>query len=444
MTMPVLGFIALSLLGILFVVWPLLRGWRTSRQVAVAEVDRQAENVALYRDHLTELEQSKADGRIDSEQFEQLKGELDRNLLEEVPAMNAGQGVDTPRSRRLVVGILVVVALLLPLSSWMFYNELGADDAIALVAIQEQLSQLGHDTRAAQQQGAANAEALGKKLLELQQEYVQRLRQHLSKHPDDVQNWYLLARREMMLQNYPAAVSAYEQILKQDPQAVQIMAEQAQALFLANGNRVTEPVMALVSKTLQQDAQNVTALGLAGIGAFETEEYAQAIDFWQRAIAGMGPDSAGALALKSGIERAKNLLGDAGEAVANAEGAEESSQVDADGASVVVNVALADGVAVDSNDTVFVYARAWQGPKMPLAIAKIRVADLPTQITLTEAMAMMPRMTIATVPQLELVARVSKDGSPQTRPGDWQAAKGPVVLKDLTGPVPLVISSQVQ
>ncbi|HMW72382.1 MAG TPA: c-type cytochrome biogenesis protein CcmI, partial [Cellvibrionaceae bacterium] len=84
-----------------------------------------------------------------------------------------------------------------------------------------------------------------------------------------------------------------------------------------------------------------------------------------------------------------------------------------------------------------------QGAKMPLAIAKFPVGELPKTVRLDKSMAMAPGMDLTSAPQLEVVARVSKSGSPMAAPGDWQAAQGPLTLAEVKAPLALVIESQI-
>lgn len=90
----------------------------------------------------------------------------------------------------------------------------------------------------------------------------------------------------------------------------------------------------------------------------------------------------------------------------------------------------------------FVYARAWQGAKMPLAIAKIKVSELPKRIVLTEAMAMTPAMSLGSVDQVEVVARISQDGTATAKAGDWQGSIGPVDVVKSSADLSVVIDRE--
>lgn len=151
----------------------------------------------------------------------------------------------------------------------------------------------------------------------------------------------------------------------------------------------------------------------------------------------MDPNSRTAQGYLSGISKAEKALVDAGESL------EEPESESAPGTTIAVNVSLGDAVKVQGDETVFIYARAWQGPKMPLAIQKLSASALPVKVELSDAMAMAPGMDINSVEQLELVARISKSGSPAPQSGDWQGSMGPVSAQELDGPVDIVIDQQI-
>ncbi len=107
-------------------------------------------------------------------------------------------------------------------------------------------------------------------------------------------------------------------------------------------------------------------------------------------------------------------------------------------ATVKLSPALASKAA--PGDTVFIFARAAQGPKMPLAIVRKQVKDLPITVTLDDSMAMVPDMKMSSFPQLVVGARVSKSGDAITKPGDLEGYTRPLKV-DASGPVEVVISS---
>ena len=110
--------------------------------------------------------------------------------------------------------------------------------------------------------------------------------------------------------------------------------------------------------------------------------------------------------------------------------------------SIKVAVKLSPALAgkVAPGDTVFIFARAAQGPKMPLAIVRMQMKDLPTTVTLDDSMAMVPDMKMSNFPELVIGARVSKSGDAIPKPGDLEGY-APPLKTGAAGPVEVVIGS---
>jgi len=199
---------------------------------------------------------------------------------------------------------------------------------------------------------------------------------------------------------------------------------------------MSPPISDLVEKVLRAEPDNTMALGLAGIDAFGKKDYVSAIKYWEHTVKLTGQDSPGSQALIAGIERAATLY--------FAEGGTEASLAAARaGRQLSINVSLAEGVEARPDQIVFVYARTWQGAKMPLAIARVPVSELPKRVILTEAMAMTPAMSLGSVDNVEVVARISQDGTAAAKAGDWQGSFGPVDMKALPGEVSVKIDQKV-
>jgi len=163
----------------------------------------------------------------------------------------------------------------------------------------------------------------------------------------------------------------------------------------------------------------------------------------------LNPNSVAAQAFTRGISRAKiALAANPGLAKTNTtlpQGAKNVAQAEDElnTPSLVVDVSIdSSKVSVSGTETVFIYARAWKGAKIPLAIKRIQVKDLPTQIRLSTDDAMAQGMDITTSPQLEVLARLSKSGQAVPQSGDWQISFGPVSLDEQKSPIKLQISEQ--
>jgi cytochrome c-type biogenesis protein CcmH len=97
---------------------------------------------------------------------------------------------------------------------------------------------------------------------------------------------------------------------------------------------------------------------------------------------------------------------------------------------------------VGPKDTVFVFAKAAQGPPMPLAIMRLTASQLPASVTLTDGMGMVPNLTLSQFPQIVLGARISKSGNAMVQPGDLQTLSAAMTTAQ-TDPVQLTIDQRV-
>ncbi len=424
MTSLYLALLAMACVATLFVLWPLLRNNTALAEAQEDAPDRQQANVQLYKEHLAELDASLERGAIDEAQHKTLIQEQQRALLEDSAKAQSGQAKTSSG-----LGLLLVFALLLPLIAGIWYWQKGAaqDWEITKIAEAKYLSDV-----AAMQAGSRPSKQEAQKLIDSVQ-------QRLKARPDNQQNWYLLARTAMEIPDYLLAVSAYQNILRLAPDSAGIMAELAQAMFLGNGNRMTPDVVAMADQALKLEANNTTALGLIGIAAFETKDYPLAIQSWKKAFSLSNPQAAGAQALLSGIARAESLM-------LESQGASPEGQVPAApvlGTSIKVSVSIAPSLMQSGNikpeQTVFIYARAW-GAKMPLAIQRVRVADLPIEVSLDDSMAMAQGMGISTASELQVLARVSQDGGAIAKAGDWLGESAKLEQSSLPEEVAIVIS----
>ncbi|WP_347332424.1 c-type cytochrome biogenesis protein CcmI [Marinimicrobium locisalis] len=418
-----LAIALLTALALAFFLWPMRRKASGSHLERVRRHYLEA-NVALFREHLAELEAARDAGRLSSQAFEQLKLEQERALLQEERELAASRPT---RGRALPGGrVLVMTTLALLIASVGFYQWRGASDDVKLAAMRADKAMadrddLNNDRRV----DPGRTWAL-----------IEQLKKHLEDEPEATEYRYLLAYYSRELGHYEQAIQAYQEILAQEPDSPRIQAELAETLFIRDDNQLNARARTLVQEALASNPQETTALGLAGIDAFGKKNYRQAIDYWERAVAVMEPRSGNAMAFRRGIERARQALGE--------DAPETQTDTDqAEGTAIPVQVRLGEGVEHSGDERVFIYARAWQGSKMPLAITTIQAKQLPTSITLDETMAMSPAASLASVSQVEVVARLSKSGDASAQPGDWQGSVGPVDLSAIPDSLTVTIDEPI-
>lgn len=403
----------LLLLAIGFVFYPL---WRWRALSAGVSASAEQVNVQAYRSRLAEMQADLAEGRMDEASYQSLKSEMERNLLLDTADQPGPppEAASKPPARWLpgVLSVLVVV------SAAGLYWQLGSS---------QMLMQM--EEYQAQAQAMAHMSP---------QQRVQVLEGMAQEAPENPEIWYSLAQGYLAMRSLSQADEAYTKLFTLVGEDAALLGEYAQNLFFIAGNRYTQEVSTLVERALAADPNNDTALGLKGIDAFEREDYGAAIRYWQQ-ILQMLPEGRDAQALQAGIQRAQALMDPAG-------AAEVSSVSPAKGAQIEIELSLSAQLLKETSaeQTVFVYARAVNGPPMPLAAQRLQVQDLPTQVVLNDAMAMTPEFKLSSFEQVAVVARVSKSGSVAPAPGDLEGRVASIPLKETPARVKLVIDNVVE
>ncbi|WP_024675789.1 c-type cytochrome biogenesis protein CcmI [Pseudomonas syringae] len=365
---------ALLLVALGFLLIPVLRGHRAQR-----EEDRTALNVALYQERLAELQAQQQQGVLSADQLQDARAEAARELLADT------EGAEPARSSRLGRPALLLAAVLVPLLGLAGYLTLGASDRVEL-------------SREFAQPPTSLADM------------TRRLERSVQAQPDSAENLYFLAR-SYMAQNRPGdAERLFERSVALAGRQPELLGQWAQALYFASDKHFTPQVQALTDEALQADPKEVTSLGLLGIAAFETQRYQAAVDYWTRLLAALPAQDASRSALEGGIARAREHLA--------------GQPLKTKALNVRVELAASLKGKVQPTDSVFIFARAINGPAAPLAVKRITVADLPAEVELSDSDAMLPQLKLSTFAQVQLVARVSRAGQPTT--GEWVGRSQPL------------------
>lgn len=388
----------LLLVALAFLLIPVLRGRK-----AQAEEDRTALNVALYQERLAELQAQHETGTLTEAQLEAGRAEAARELLADT------EGAAADRSARLGRALPLLAALLVPALGLGLYAHWGSSDKVQLAReMREQPRTI--------------------------EEMTARLEKAVQAQPDSAEGWYFLGRTYMAQERPVDAAKAYERAVQIAGRQPELLGQWAQALYFASQKRFTPEVQALTEDALKADPNEVTSLGLLGIAGFEEGRFKDAIGYWERLIAVLPQDDPSRAALQGGIDRARERLAENGETLPERETLTKSMPQ----LKVRVDLAAALKDKVQPGDTVFIFARAAEGPPMPLAVKRLTVKDLPAEVVLSDADAMMPQLKISNFPQVQLVARVSREGNAKS--GEW-IGRGPALSSATEDPQQLTIDS---
>ncbi len=254
---------------------------------------------------------------------------------------------------------------------------------------------------------------------------VSRLAERLRAAPDDAQGWAMLARSLTVLGRHQEALSAYEKARALRGDDLTLLVDHADALAVARGGRIGGEPMALLQRALQLDPDNLKALSLAGSEAFDRSDYTAAAAYWEHARRVAPAGSPYVAPLESGIAEARSLAGAAPAPLARSS-ASAPAAAGSERISGTVSLATSLRSRVRPEDTVFVYARAVQGSRRPVAIVRRQAGDLPFDFTLDDADAMSPTQRLSSLPQVTVLARISRSGHAAPEVGDLVGEVSPV------------------
>ncbi|MGK8941177.1 c-type cytochrome biogenesis protein CcmI [Stutzerimonas stutzeri] len=371
---------ALLLVALAFLLLPILRGRR-----AQAEEDRTALNVALYEERLAELTAQHAAGTLSDAQLEAGRADAARELLEDT------ENSDSPKIAKLGRSVPLIAAVLVPLVGYGLYMHWGASDKVQMAR------QFSEQPRTVEEMTA-------------------HLEQAVKEQPDSAEAWYFLGRTYMNQERPADAAKAFARVVELAGRQPELLGQWAQAQYFAGDRQWSEQLQALTDEALQADPQELTSLGLLGIAAYEEGRYQDAVRFWEQLVAALPENDPSREAIRGGIERARQQV-DGGSG--NAEAGEAPAAASTQAAALQIQVQLDPKVAetVSPEDSVFVFARAVNGPPVPLAAKRLTVGDLPATVTLSDADAMVPSLKISSVEQVTVMARVSRTGD--ATKGEW-------------------------
>ena len=399
-----------ALLLVVFVLALLLPPLLARRAVVAASessavaLTRSEANLAILREQSLQLTDEHAAGLLNSAAYEAARMELARRTLAESPdAERSARAAVPPRSRRTAA----LISALVPVLGLGLYARLGSTEALnsaapAATGAMATAATPGADVTMAQVEAMVSAMAA-------------RLENPAPGQAEDPVGWDMLARSLAALQRYSDADRAYARAIALAPGNAQLLADRADLLVLLQDRRSAGEPTRLIEEALKIDPDNLKALALAGSAAFERQDFDAALKHWSRARARATPGSDFANGLDRSIEAARSSAGVGAPPVKTAVG---QTRAAAAGVSGTVSIAPALLARVQPGDTLFIFARAAQGPRMPLAILRLPAGNWPASFQLDDSLAMSPELKLSGFEQVVVQARVSRSGQALPQPGD--------------------------
>lgn len=378
------------LIALLIVLIPLLR---VKDSTPTDDLDQR--NINIARDRMAELKANLAAGGISQSQYDEQVAELELALSDDLdlaaPAVKAhGQG------RWLAYVLLVAVPALSVGLYWTF----GDYGAITRVNDPNQIAPADQSDTQMPSKEAIN-------------QMVGKLAEKLKAEPNNLEGWLMLGRSYKVLERYNESADAFARANQMAGDKAEVMLPYAETLALAaNGNWTGLP-KELVMKVLAKEPNHPTALWFAAMFNAQQGDKKTAVTYLKKLEAVLPADSPDKQQIHEIIVNTE-IEPDSPNQEATKPSAATSN------GSVTIEVSLAKELQAETNpeDTVFIYAQALSGPKMPLAIVRKKVSELPVSVSLSDADAMMPNMKLSSFKEVRLLARISKSGSAMPQAGD--------------------------
>jgi cytochrome c-type biogenesis protein CcmH len=376
-----------------------------------------SENTEIARERLEQIRLSHTHGELSDSEFAQGVSEIEAILAEELATQKKSELAGNPFGKV----ALISIALFLPALTVFLYFVIGAPQAF-------------EEQPVAQQQVPAQHQAAQGEMASLP-ELVEKLAQRMQSEPDNAEGWFMLGRSQMTLNRYEDAVTSFRRVDDLVPNTAPVLLALANAVAMAQGGKIGGEPEELVLRALESEPNDPVGLWLAGNAREEAGDFQAAIDYWQRAIPLLKDNPADQQELTS---RMQMLASQSGIELKEAPQTPVSKTLTV---KVSLDVALAEQLT--GNETLFIFARAVSGPPMPIAASRHSVNELPVEIVLTDAMAMLPAMKLSGFDEVKVSAKISASGS--ATPGETDFVSEVVNAKPgQDEPITLVVNKQRQ
>ena len=402
----------LTLIAVALLTYPM---WRRPRPAAP---EQGVDALNVLRDQRNELDEEVAAGRMTEAEREARIAELTRRVHDEGLTESAAPAADAQPRRRL--WLAAALAVLVPAIALPVYFIVGTPAAL---------------DPAARAPVAANSPH-GDFTPEQVRGLLDKLKARLEANPNDLNGWVMLGRGMQLLDEFPASAAAFAKASALKPDDAGLLADWADSLAMAQNRDLKGKPWELIQKALQIDPQLPKALALAATAEYDQGRFASAKGYWQRLLAQLPPDSGDASEIRALIAQVDGMpAGAAPPGMPPVASAAPSAPAAAaapapSGKAITGTVRLAPALAAKAKpgDIVYIFARAAEGSRLPLAIQAFKVSDLPKSYRLDDSEAASGAPTLASTPRIRVEARVSKSGDARPAPGDLRGESAVIAL----------------
>ncbi|MGC1509759.1 c-type cytochrome biogenesis protein CcmI [Ketobacter sp. MCCC 1A13808] len=393
---------AMALVGMLMIIIPVIK-YQDQHELSGDVI-----NSMVYRDRLKELDQDLQEGRILASDYEPLKKELELTLLDDVEASQPDQKLKRSGHLSLVLPLIVIV----PVAAFIVYWSEGYRPEVGQWFDQQKKMERILPILMAGDYEAVEKEGVGL------DDLIRALQKKIQTHPEDHRAWYMLGLSYLQLRMPQQSELAFRRALSLDPDNVDYVMGYTQSALSANGGELTTEIRQNLELLIQQQPDNPKPYMSLGMALFQSGDPKSAVGVWQAYLDRPQTDPRAAELLQKSVAMARQQSASMPEA--RSEHADPAAQTAVKPViNVRVDIAPEVKSQLKSSDILFIYAKAAQGPPLPLAVVRQPVADWPVAAVLSDENAMTPTMTLSKFDKVVVQARISPTGNAIPQSGDW-------------------------
>lgn len=355
--------------------------------------------IESYEIRVAELSDEVAMGKLLQSDFDSALIEQKRSLLNELTPLEEQSVKGSGRTFALSAGLFLLSFTLI------FYALTGNFTLLQQwQGAKDNLAQLGERAVMNKGEPLTNNEM---------QQFALGLRTKLAEHGDDEMAWLLLGRVMMSLSDYDMAEQAFVKVIKLNPNNVNALVSYSQALMIEGSEGSVTKAATMLARVLKLEPTNFDAVSLLALIAYERQDWLQAKTAFEMLLERMGPEDSRYGMIQERITQIDREIKQTNTLQQKEDGQRRSLNV---------TIKLDDALTSElpANATLFVFAKAEQGPGMPLAVVKLQQFTLPKTVTLSNSNAMMSEMTLDKFDRVFVVARISVDENVQAASGELE------------------------
>ncbi|WP_089137407.1 c-type cytochrome biogenesis protein CcmI [Vibrio rumoiensis] len=396
-----IGTVVLLAASCIFIVYPLLKPNKLDEAAMRDDL-----NKAFYKDRLAELESEDQAGIVGNK--DDLVTDLKQSLLDDIPVAQVDTDTSIVSMKWLALSLIIFMIAV----SYGVYALFGAQAKVA------------HWKQVENNLPVLSQKLMNPKGVELTDQEMAdltlALRSRLQYNTDDATGWILLGRIGLANRDIETAIGALTKADKLMPDNRDVQLSLAQALMFSSDQADLQKADSILADLLKQPNVDLRVYSLLAFSAYESGDYAKAIDYWKDLQAKIGKDDARYDMLSRSIKTAQREL----------DGLQHPQKVVHQGTPVKVTISLSPEVKLPESGVLIVSIHTADGAPMPVAAARYPLSQFPITVVLDDRNSMIESRKLSSLSDIIVRARIDSDGNVATREGDWHGESLPIHLGD--------------